>query len=76
VTATAHGKSAGNATSVLLTAGQRTRLAVPLSARAYRLLQARRKLTISVTWRISRPIYGKVGGTFSVTVRLPPRRHR
>lgn len=73
-TARAHGRSAGAATSVALPNGARTRLAVPLNARAYRLLWAHRKLTIAVKWRISRPIYGTVGGTFTVTVKLPKRR--
>jgi hypothetical protein len=72
--ALAHGKSAGRATSVQVAEGTRTRLAVPLNARAYRQLRAHRKLTISVTWRISRPVYGKVGGTFTITVKLPKRR--
>jgi hypothetical protein len=73
-TARAHGRSAGAATSAQVSTGARTRLTVPLSARAYRLLRAHRKLTIAVTWRISRPIYGTVGGTFTVTVKLPKRR--
>jgi hypothetical protein len=75
-TALAHGKSAGRATNVQVAEGTRTRLAVPLNARAYRQLRAHRKLTISVTWRISRPVYGKVGATFTITVKLPPRKRR
>jgi RTX calcium-binding nonapeptide repeat (4 copies) len=62
------------ATRVVVADGASIRVALRLNTRTYRLLRIRHKLTLSVTWRISRPIYGGVGGTFQFTVKAPARK--
>jgi len=54
---------------VLVAGGARASILVPLNRRAYRLLRAHHKLTLSVTFRITHPTAGTVGSTFTVTVK-------
>jgi hypothetical protein len=67
--------SAGE-TSVLLAAGRPGRVRVPLNLRAYRLLRAHHKLTLSVTATITRPHSKLVRSTFTITVRTPAHKRR
>jgi hypothetical protein len=67
--------SAGE-TSVLLAAGRPGRVRVPLNLRAYRLLRAHHKLTLSVTATITRPHSKLMRSTFTITVRTPAHKRR
>jgi hypothetical protein len=69
-------RSTVGSVNVPIADGARARLFVPLNAKAYRALRARQKLTLSITWRISRPVYGTVGGTFTITVKMPAHKRR
>jgi hemolysin type calcium-binding protein len=62
--------------SVLVAAATLGRVRVPLNLRAYRLLRAHHKLTLSVTATITRPHSKSVGATFTITVKAPARRRR
>jgi hypothetical protein len=61
------------ATHVLVAAGARTKVTLPLNRTAYRLLRAHRKLTLSVTAVFTRPHYASVRKTFAIAVRAPAR---
>jgi RTX calcium-binding nonapeptide repeat (4 copies) len=67
--------SAGE-TSVLVAAGRPDRVRVPLNLRAYRLLRAHHKLTLSLTATITRPHSKLVRSTFTITVRTPAHKRR
>jgi hypothetical protein len=70
-----HGRpSIAGADSVVVAAGSRARIAVALNARAYRLMRAHHRLTLSVALRITRPGFGTVGSTFTITVKAPARK--
>jgi hypothetical protein len=60
--------------SVLVAATARARVRVPLNVRAYRILRARRKLTLLVTVTITRPYSPTLRTAFTITVKLPKRR--
>ena len=56
--------------------GAGSRLRFRLAKRAYRLLLAHRKLTLSVSATITRSHSAPVRTTFVVTVKAPPTRRR
>jgi hypothetical protein len=70
-----HGRpgSAGEG-RVLVAAGARASVRVPLNLRAYRLLRSHRKLTLSVTVTVTRPYSAAVQTTFTITVKAPARK--
>jgi hypothetical protein len=72
-----HGRpaSAGEA-SVLVAGGKPVSVRVPLNLRAYRMLRAHGKLTLSVTATITRLHSARVQTTFAITVKLPPHKRR
>jgi hypothetical protein len=67
--------SAGEA-SVLVAAGRPGRVKVPLNLRAYRLLRAHHKLTLSITATVTRPHSKLVRSTFTITVRTRAHKRR
>jgi hypothetical protein len=67
--------SAGEA-SVLVAAARPGRVRVPLNLRAYRLLRAHHRLTLSVTATITRPHSKLVRSTFPITVRTRAHKRR
>ena len=67
--------SAGEA-SVLVAAGKPARVRVPLNLRAYRLLRAHHKLTLSVTATITRPHSKLVRSALTITVKTPAHKRR
>jgi hypothetical protein len=67
--------SAGEA-SVLVAAGRPGRVRIPLNLRAYRLLRAHHKLTLSVTATITRPYSKAVRSAFTITVKMPAHKRR
>jgi hypothetical protein len=70
-TAHVHGRpSSLGQGSVLVAAAAHARVRVPLNVRAYRLLRARRKLTMLVTVTVTRPYSQSVRTTFEITVKL------
>jgi hypothetical protein len=62
--------------SVLVVAGRPGRVRVPLNLRAYRLLRAHHKLTLSVTASITRPHSKLVRSTFTITLKTPAHKRR
>jgi len=67
--------SAGEA-SMLVAAGRSGRVRVPLNLRAYRLLRAHRKLTLSVTATVTRPHSELLRSTFTITVKTRGHKRR
>jgi RTX calcium-binding nonapeptide repeat (4 copies) len=61
---------------VNVAAGAGARVRFVLGTRAYRLLRAHRKLTLSVSATIVRPHSAAVRSTFVITVKPPPRHRR
>jgi hypothetical protein len=58
-----------------IASGTWSKVMVPLNRRAYRLLRAHRRLTLSVTTRLTRSLgYTPARATFAITVKAPARR--
>ena len=76
-TAHVHGRpSSLGKGSELVAATAHARVRVPLNLRAYRLLRAKRKLTLLVTARVTRPYSATVQTTFTITVKMPAHKRR
>jgi hypothetical protein len=72
-----HGRpSVAGTASTLFARGATAKVRVPLNLRAYRLLRAHRKLTLTVTAKFARRYAAASSTTFTVTVKLPPRKRR
>lgn len=76
-TAHVHGRpSSLGKGSELVAATAHARVRVPLNVRAYRLLRAKRKLTLLVTVTVTRPYSATVQTTFTITVKMPAHKRR
>ena len=64
------------ATHVPVAGGAQKKVTLSLNPRAYRLLRAHRKLTLSVTAVLARPGYTSSQATFTITIKAPARRKR
>jgi hypothetical protein len=77
-TAHVHGRpsSLGKGSELVAATASHARVRVPLNLRAYRLLRAKRKLTLLVTVTVTRPYSATVQSTFTITVRTPAHKRR
>jgi hypothetical protein len=77
-TAHVHGRpsSLGKGSELVAATASHVRVRVPLNLRAYRLLRAKRKLTLLVTVTVTRAYSGTVQSTFTITVRMPAQKRR
>jgi hypothetical protein len=77
-TAHVHGRpsSLGKGSELVAATAAHARVRVPLNLRAYRLLRAKRKLTLLVTVTVTRPYSGTMQTTYTITVKMPARKRR
>jgi RTX calcium-binding nonapeptide repeat (4 copies) len=62
--------------SRLIARGATAKVMVTLNLRAYRLLRVHRKLTLTVSAKSTRSYYAAATTTFTIAIKLPPRRRR
>jgi hypothetical protein len=62
--------------TVPVAAGAGAKATFQLGSRAYRLLRAHHRLTLTIAATITRPHSAPIRGTFTITVKTPARRKR